>query len=408
MNSRERVARAMRHQPVDRVPVMCQLALGHYFLNAGIAPHRIWFTSEGFADALVTLQQRYHFDGILINIPGRPENVLTDVVSVETNSEGERLCWRDGGVTFVPCDENPQHDQTARANFETLDPDNLDTIDQLPGYVWNTYHIPRVAESRGVLRDIPDYFFRTIDLVRAAVGDSVSIHGEVFSPFTHYLELFGYEQALTSLLIDPAKAHALLERLTVASIAWAVAQARRGVDAVLISSAFAGGSLISTAMYREFVIPYESRVTDAVKKTGVPVYTHTCGRIGDRLELIAETGTQGIDTLDPPPLGNVELAEAKKRVGEKMFIKGNLNSVALLAYETRAQVIAEASERIRIGKIGGGYILSTACSVAPRVEPWKLELLAPLAEEIGCYGTRTNAEFFDPRTLALAFPPGQV
>ncbi|MBI5650760.1 MAG: hypothetical protein HZC40_10000 [Chloroflexi bacterium] len=75
-----------------------------------------------------------------------------------------------------------------------------------------------------------------------------------------------------------------------------------------------------------------------------------------------------------------------------MFIKGNLNSVALLDYETRDQVIAEAGERINIGKIGGGYILSTACSVAPRVEPWKLELLAPLAEEIGSSGTRTNAD----------------
>ena len=32
-----------------------------------------------------------------------------------------------------------------------------------------------------------------------------------------------------------------------------------------------------------------------------------------------------------------------------------------------------------------GYILSTACSVAPRVEPWKLEMLVPLAEEIGRY-----------------------
>jgi uroporphyrinogen-III decarboxylase len=383
MTSRERVARAMRHQPVDRVPVMCQLALGHYFLNAGIAPHRIWFTSEGFADALVTLQQRYRFDGILINIPGRPENVLTDVMSIETNSEGECLTWCDGGVTFIPRDENPHHNQTTRANFEMIDPDDLDAISDLPGYVWNTYHIPRVAELRGVLRDIPDYFFRTIDLVKRAVGDTVSIHGEVFSPFTHYIELFGYEQALTSLLIDPGKAHAILERLTDASIAWAVAQARRGVDAVLISSAFAGGSLISTAMYREFVLPYESRVTAAVKKISVPVYTHTCGRIGDRLEWMAETGTQGIDTLDPPPLGNVDLAEAKKRIGAKLFIKGNLDSVALLAYETREQVITEASERIRVGKIGGGYILSTACSVAPRVEPWKLELLVPLAEEIG-------------------------
>jgi len=169
---------------------------------------------------------------------------------------------------------------------------------------------------------------------------------------------------------------------------------------VLISSAFAGGSFISTALYCEFVLPYERRVVKSLAQVlrstperseeaktsqgfGVPIYTHTCGRIGDRLELMAETGADGIDTLDPPPLGDVELAEAKRRIGDRLFIKGNMKSVALLAYTTKEQVIAEASERIRIGKPGGGYILSTACSVAPRVEPWKLELLVPLAGEIG-------------------------
>lgn len=382
MNSRERIARAMRHQLVDRVPVMCQLSLGHYFLNAGLPPHRIWFTSEGSAEALVTLQRRYRFDGILINIPGRPENVLDDVTRLETRADGERMTWRDGSVTFVPRDDSPQHEPTPRANFETIDPDHLDAISDLSGYVWNTYHIPRVAGVRGVLCDIPPYFFRTIDLVKRAVGDSVSIHGEVFSPFTHLLELFGYEQALLALATDRGKAHALLDRLTEASIAWATAQARRGVDAVLISSAFAGGSFISRAMYREFVLPYERRVTRAVKACGVPVYTHTCGRLGDRLELIAETETDGVDTLDPPPLGDVELADAKRRIGARLFIKGNLNAVALLAYTTAEQVRADVIERIRIGAPGGGYILSTACSVAPRTEPWKLELLTSLVEEM--------------------------
>ncbi len=391
MNSRERMARAMRHQPVDRVPVMCQLALGHYFLNVDLPPHRIWFTSEGFAHALVTLQKRYRFDGILINIPGRPENILDDIIALEQTDDGERLTWRNGDVVFVPWDDNPllyPARSPERADFETIDPDHLDSVDDLPGYTWNTYHVPYLAEkkSRGVLREIPPYFFRTIDLVKHAVGDTVSIHGEVFSPFTHYFELLGYEQALTSFIIDAAKAHALLDRLTEASMAWAVAQAQRGVDAVLISSAFAGGSFISPQMYREFVVPYERRVTDAVKAIGVPVYTHTCGKIGDRLELMAETGTQGIDTLDPPPLGNVELAEAKRRIGDQLFIKGNMNSVSILAYATREQVIAEASERIHIGGEKGGFILSTACSVAPRVEPWKLELLVPLAEEMASRG----------------------
>ncbi len=59
-----------------------------------------------------------------------------------------------------------------------------------------------------------------------------------------------------------------------------------------------------------------------------------------------------------------------------------MDSVALLAYETRDQVRAEAARRIRIGMPAGGYVLSTACSVAPRVEPWRL-MLTPLAEEMG-------------------------
>lgn len=394
MNGRERVALAMQHREPDRVPVMCQLALGHYFLNAGLPPHRIWFTSEGFAEAMVKLQRRYRFDGILINLPGRPANILDNVVRVEKTANGcAKLTWTNGDYTIVPRDDNASHfaadsSPPRRADFATIDPDKLDGIDELTGYIWNTYHVPRLAEKMkpGPLSEVPDYFFRTIDFVKAAIGNEVSVHGEVFSPFTHLMELFGYEEALMGLVTDPAKTHAFLDRLTVAAVAWGVGQARRGVDAVLISSAFAGGGFISCEMYREFVVPYERRLTDAVKAAGVPVYTHTCGKIGDRLELMAETGTQGLDTLDPPPLGNVELAEAKRLIGDRLFIKGNLNSVALLNYKMKNEVIAEASERIRIGKPGGGYILSTACSVAPRVEPWKLELLTSLAEEIGGYG----------------------
>jgi uroporphyrinogen-III decarboxylase len=138
-------------------------------------------------------------------------------------------------------------------------------------------------------------------------------------------------------------------------------------------------------MYQEYVLPYEHRLADAIKAEGVPVYTHTCGKIGDRLDLMVETGIQGIDTMDPPPLGNTELAAAKAQVGKQVFLKGNMDSVVLLRAKTEEQVLAHATDRIHTGMPGGGYILSTACSVAPRVEPWKLELLTPLAEDIGRY-----------------------
>jgi hypothetical protein len=381
------MAAAMRLQQPDRVPVMCQLALGHYFLNSDRSPHEIWFDSEAFADALVRLQRRYRFDGILVNIPGRPADLLDQVARIERTPDGERLIWRTGEITFCPWDDNPYHmdasgDPAPRADFTAIDPDRLDLLATLSGYTWGVYHVPWLADcrDRGPLVEFPPYFFRALDLVRQKAGPDVPIHGEVFSPFTHFLELFGYESALFNMLEDTGKTHALLDRLTASCVAWATAQANYGVDAVLISSAFAGGPFLSRSMYQEFVLPYEGRVAEAVKALGVPVYTHTCGRIGDRLELLEQTGTDGVDTLDPPPLGDVDLAEAKERVGSRLFLKGNVDPVATVLLGTPEAVREDAVRRIAVGGRGGGYVLSTACSVPPGAPPANVMALRAAAD----------------------------
>ena len=393
MNGKQRMARAMRHEIPDRVPLMCQLALGHYFLNTDIEPHEIWFTSEGFAEALLTLRQRYQFDGILINLPGRDPDWRAHIDAIKATDEGEVVQWKNGDRTVIPWNDNaqhyPKHREAARPLFDEFDPDHdFERVDDWNLYTWGVYHTPFLpGKAPGLLTTPPDYFFRTIDLVTERVGDTISVHGEVFSPFTHFMELFSYEDALTNLALNPAKAVDILERLTDASIAWGVAQAQRGLDAVLISSAYAGGGFISKRMYRRFVLPYEQRLVEAIhaQAPGVPVYTHTCGHLGDRLELLMETGTDGVDTLDPPPIGDTELDVAKTQIGERMFIKGNMNSVFLLQCQDVADVLAHARERLRDGMPGGGYILSTACSVSPLVAPEKLEALHNLVYTEGRY-----------------------
>lgn len=395
MNGKERIARAMRFQLPDRVPVMCQMALGHYFLNLRdrLKPHEIWFTSEGFAEALLTLRERYRFDGILINIPGRDPDWRREVRSIEETERGEIVTWKDGLRVLLPWDDNAllEPDDPTKAqypDFMTFDPDrDLERVDDFPRYTWGVYHTPHLPDKApGLLRQPPDYFSRTIRLVRAAVGETISIHGETFSPFTHLMELFGYQNALMLLVMDAGRASAILDRLAEASIAWGLAQAAEGVDAVLISSAFAGGGFISPEMYRQFVVPAEHKVVDGIHAgyPDLPVYTHTCGKLNDRLELMLETHTQGVDTLDPPPLGNTTLADAKRRIGDRLFIKGNMNAVEILT-DDREQMFQRAREAVEVGKPGGGYILSTACSVAPHVAPWKLEMLVDIAEEYGRY-----------------------
>ena len=385
----------MRHRVPDRVPVMCQLSIGHYNLNAGYKPHKIWYDTEAFADATVKLARRYGFDGTLVVLTGRPHDYLDQVDSIHEESEGEWIRWKDGDRTFLPWDDMPHHfpadfSKPTRAVFEDFDPDrDIHSIDGYLGHIWNAlYHIQSLPEKDygGPLLGgrIPDYFFRAFDAVRSRCPD-LSIHGSVYSPLTHFFEIFGCEEALIGLRTDPARAHAVLDLLTEGVVAWALGLLAHGADALDLSSAFVGAPFLSRAQYREFVAPYEKRVNQAIRGAGGVCYTHTCGRIGDRLDLLAETATMGIDTLDPPPLGNCELSAAKRDFGSQLFFKGNMNSVELLHMKTAGEVTAHATDRIRTGMPGAGYILSTACSVAPRVEPWKLELLRPLAEEIGRY-----------------------
>jgi uroporphyrinogen-III decarboxylase len=96
-----------------------------------------------------------------------------------------------------------------------------------------------------------------------------------------------------------------------------------------------------------------------------------------------DTGVSGIECLDPPPLGNVELEDAKRRTRGKGFIKGNVDSVNTLLLGSKEDILTDARKRIKIGKDGGGYIFSTACSVAPRVQREKLLLLREAVDEWG-------------------------
>ena len=108
-----------------------------------------------------------------------------------------------------------------------------------------------------------------------------------------------------------------------------------------------GAGLISRAHYAEFVLPYERAVIRGIKaRCDLPIYTHTCGAIGDRLDLMEATGTNGIDTLDPPPLGTVDLAEAKRATAGRLFIKGNIDPVNTMLRGTRADALAAARERV--------------------------------------------------------------
>jgi uroporphyrinogen-III decarboxylase len=282
------------------------------------------------------------------------------------------LFWKNGDRTVFPWDDLPRHHPAkppVRPSLDNFDPSSIpEDIDFIP-------------VSQGLeFRIDPDNASQIFDKIVASVGAKYSVHGEVTSPLDYFLNLFGFEEAIVGLAKNPSKSKEVLQRYTDGIIKIATGQADRGVDAIKISSPFSGGGFLSPGYYREFVLAYESQIARAVEARGVRTYLHVCGSVGDRLEIMAESGVSGIECLDPPPLGNVNLSDAKRRIGRRLFIKGNIDPVNVLLRKSLPEVESDAGRKIRQGRPGGGFILSTACSIAPHTPSENVQALARIAE----------------------------
>ena len=351
----------------DQIPLMCQLSLGHIYKNAGISPEKFWFTPEGCAEGYIRMAERYSFDGILVNVWQGIER--QKVRSVCVCGDGHNVTLENNQIFYCPPNEYPRRiDYKAESAHRSIEDVEVESI-------------PIYADCKAWV----SYFGNVLDIVLAKAHDRFSIHGEVGTAFESFLLQFGsFSDGLMALIDDPGKSHKIMDRLNQRVIMGAVEQCHRGVDAMKLSSPMAGGGFISREMYEEFVLPYERKVVAEVHAVdpAIPCYIHTCGAIGDRLDLMAQIGAEGLECMDPPPLGTVDLARAIEEIGDKMFIKGNLDSVNELLEHTPEEVKQIAINRLKIGsRCKRGYILSSACSVAPDVPPENIMALAQAIEE---------------------------
>ena len=370
MTHYERIHLAMSHREPDRVPVMCQLSQGYMAINGGEKPFDMYFNAESAARAFFKTRRDLDFDGILLNVCFEDDWRDTyEQAKVENTPDGERYILPNGQVYE---DRNGQLTLTHDPNKEK----NLVDIEEI-----EPEEVPLRLDYSGAMA-----------LHRLAVAEGkrehFSVHGEIVSPFDCLCVLLGLENAMMAMITDGEKCEAILARYVDQCEAFARAQIDVGVDTMKISSPFAGGSFISLEFSKRFVVPFEREVVRRIHAYApqIPVYTHTCGFIGDRLELMAASGIDGIECMDPPPLGNTELKDAKARVGKKLFLKGNMDSVNVLLQATPESLEEYVRDMLKDGMAGGGYILSSACSVAPNVKPEILKLLVPLAEKYGRYG----------------------
>jgi len=192
-----------------------------------------------------------------------------------------------------------------------------------------------------------------IRAMREAVGDDVPVMGWVEGALAEAADLRGMANVMMDLVTSPGWLRELLEKCVEVEIAFATVQLDAGAHIIGLGDAVA--SQISPNMYREFALPYERRIFDAVRARGGIPRLHICGNTTHLLGDMRDSGAQIVD-LD----WMVDLRRAAEVLGG-VAVCGNLDPVAVFLRGTPDQV----SEGVRENAAAGGarWISAAGCEI---------------------------------------------
>ena len=200
---------------------------------------------------------------------------------------------------------------------------------------------------------------------------------------THMLA--GTEDMIFACYDDPDWVHEFLEILIERRLEF-ILEEMRHVKFDLVENGGGGASdtVISPAMHREFCLPYDKRVHDALHSIGIPVVYHTCGGMMSLLDIIPENGCDASETLSPPSIGGnmrrEDRVHVKQTLGSKVSLIGGMDQFNLLTTGTAEQIEDEVQNLFETFGAGGGYMMS-ACDHFFDAPPENIRVFAEAAKK---------------------------
>jgi uroporphyrinogen decarboxylase len=346
----DRFLRALRRERVDRTPVWLMRQAGRYLPEYRATRQRAGsFLSMAKNPELaceVTLQplRRFPLDAAIL---------FSDILTVP-DAMGLGLYFVEG--------EGPKFERPVR---------NAEDVAKLG-----------VPDMETELR----YVMEAVRLIRRELDNTVPLIGFSGSPWTlacYMIEGGGsdnFSKIKAMALNQPALLHKLLSINTEAVIAYLSAQRAAGAQALQVFDTW--GGVLSPAMYREFSLPYLTRIARELERGLGPLRTPLIlfgkGNAA-HLEALAVSGAEavGVDWT-------IELGDAARRTGGKVALQGNLDPATLYGDPgaIREQVRA-ALDSYAAGNEGSrdGHVFNLGHGMSPDMNPDHVAALVEAVQE---------------------------
>jgi uroporphyrinogen decarboxylase len=171
--------------------------------------------------------------------------------------------------------------------------------------------------------------------------------------------IVGTQRMIMETYDDPAWVHELLQILQQRKKAFIGSLQGARYDVLELGGGDASTTVISPRLFEQFVAPYDSELIALAHEAGQRIVYHTCGGMMPILEQVAGMGPDAMETFTPPDMGgDVNLAEAKRRVGDRVCMIGGFDQFHFFTGCSPDATQAEVRRCFEAAGAGGGYILS--------------------------------------------------
>jgi uroporphyrinogen-III decarboxylase len=244
---------------------------------------------------------------------------------------------------------------------------------------WTIEHLLKDADDVKAYLQIPDQAFAyefSVEPLRAEeeqLGDAGIVMVDIGDPIAHTASLFSMEDYTVLGLTEPRLFHQLLEKNAryVYPLVEQVAKQYPGHLWRVVGSEYASEPLLPPRLYEEYVLFYTKPMVDTIQKYGGYARLHSHGRLKKILPYIAEMGVSGLDPIEPPPQGDMQLIDVRREYGKQIVLFGNIEASELEmlpppAFEAR---VAQALREGTAGDGRGFVLMPSACPYGRHISP---------------------------------------
>ena len=208
----------------------------------------------------------------------------------------------------------------------------------------------------------------------------------VFQDWWFHYRQGGFEQCFMDFVSEPE----FMDEVHEFWMEWALAYVRAMIvakpDEIMLGGSSASLSVSSPKIFRKYELPFIKAASKICRNAGTLSHLHICGRSWELVQIVAdETEVDVMEPMEEPPGGNVDLAEAKRRVGKKLCIKGNINTFDFMMNASPSQVEEKCKRLIDVAGPDGGFVLSTGDQCGRDTPQANLFKMVEVAKTYGRY-----------------------